>query len=101
MLPHICNSTMLLATQSYYIIQHFYDSNVLLCNSTMFIHSFIHSDHFYSTSSSPLLLRSAPYTAQILCQSFTPKHHRHLQVKDLPKVPMWWLERDSNLRPSG
>src|SRR6218665_2407171 len=84
MLPHICNSTMLLmfqpkfticystvitvpcyhpmlsyvtahlqfyyvtnvATQSYYMLQHFYDCNVLLCNSTIFIHS----DHFYSTS---------------------------------------------------
>src|SRR6218665_1207648 len=34
--------------------------------------SFIHSDHFYSSSSSPLLLRSAPDTARIPCQSFTP-----------------------------
>jgi len=25
--------------------------------------------------------------SQILCQSFTPKHHRQLWVKDLPKVP--------------
>ena len=29
------------------------------------------------------------------------KRHRQLQVKDLPKVPTWRLERDSNLRPSG
>src|SRR6218665_824328 len=36
--------------------------------------SFIHSDHFYSASSSPLPLRSAPDTAWILCRSFTPKH---------------------------
>src|SRR6218665_815376 len=27
----------------------------------LFIHSFIHSDHFYSASSSPLLLRSPPH----------------------------------------
>src|SRR6218665_3867740 len=57
--------------------------------------SSIHSDHFYSASSSPLLLRSAPDTARILCLSFTPKHHRQLRVKDLPKVPTWQLERDA------
>src|SRR6218665_3693162 len=62
---------------------------------------FIHSDHFYSASSSPLLLRSAPDTAQILCQSFTPKRYRQLRVEDLPKVPTWRLERDSNPRPTG
>src|SRR6218665_3519115 len=33
------------------------------------IHSFSHSDHFYGASSSPLLLRSAPDTARILCRS--------------------------------
>ena len=47
------------------------------------IHSFIHSDHFYNASSSPLLLRSTPDTARILCRSFMPKHHRQLWVKDL------------------
>ena len=31
----------------------------------------------------------------------TPKRYRQLRVKDLPKVPMWWLECDSNLWPSG
>src|SRR6218665_330070 len=45
---------------------------------------FIHSGHFYSASSSPLLLRRAPDTARILCRSFTPKRHRQLRVKDLP-----------------
>src|SRR6218665_3940368 len=64
------------------------------------INSFIHSGHFYSASSSPLLLRSDPDTARILCRSFTPMRHRHLQVKDLPKVTTWRLERDSNPRPS-
>ena len=59
-----------------------------------FIH-FIHSDHFYSPSSSSLLLRSAPDTAR----SFTPKRHRQLFVKDLPKVPTWRLEWESNPRP--
>src|SRR6218665_2514814 len=63
------------------------------------VHSF--RLYFYSTSSSPLLLRGTPDTARILCRSFTLKHHRQLQVKDLPKVPTWWLERDSNPQPFG
>ena len=29
------------------------------------------------------------------------KHYIQLRVKDLPKVLTWWLEWDSNLRPSG
>jgi len=50
--------------------------------------AFIHSDYFYSASSSPLglLLRGAPDTARILCRSFTPKRQRQLRVKNLPKV---------------
>src|SRR6218665_363671 len=63
------------------------------------IHSFI-QDIVYGASSSPLLLRGAPDPARILCQSFTTKRHRQLQVKDLLKVPTWRLERDSNPRPS-
>src|SRR6218665_1751254 len=62
---------------------------------------FIRLGHFYSASSSPLLLRGAPGTARILCRSFTPKRHRQLQVKDLPKVPTWRLEQYSNPRPFG
>jgi len=66
-------------------------------------HSLIHSNYFYSPSSSPLLLlpRGIPDTARMLCQSFTPKRHRQLRVKDLPKVPTWRPERDSNPRPFG
>ena len=56
---------------------------------------------FYSTSSSPLLLRGAPNTRRILYRSFTPKRHRKLRVKDLPKVPSWRLERNSNPWPFG
>src|SRR6218665_1945412 len=39
----------------------------------------------------------------ILCRSLTPKRHRQLRVKDLPKVPTWRLERNSNptLRTKG
>ena len=62
---------------------------------------FIHSGYFYNASSGPLLLRSAPDTAWILHQSFMPMCHRQLRVKDLPKVPTWQLERDSNPRPFG
>jgi len=64
-------------------------------NGLLVIHSFIHSGHFYIASSSPLLLRNAPDTAWILCRSFTPKRHRQLWVKDLPKVSTWRLERES------
>ena len=64
--------------------------------------SYIHSFYFYSASSSPLLLRGAPNTAWILCRNFTSKrHHRQLWVKDLPKVPTWRLERESNPWPFG
>jgi len=59
-------------------------------------HSFILSGYFHSISSSPLLLRGALDTARMLCRNFTPKHPRQLWVKDLPKVPTWWLERESN-----
>src|SRR6218665_3532591 len=62
--------------------------------------SFIHSGYFYSASSSPLLLRGAPDTAWILCWSFTPKRQMQLRVKELPKVPMWRLEREWNPRPT-
>ena len=61
-----------------------------------FIHLFIQC-YFCSASSSPLLLRGAPDTAQILCPSLTPKWHRQLRVKDLPEVPMSLLQNTTNL----
>ena len=73
----------------------------LLADFWVLIHSFIHSDYFYSAYSSPLLLRGAPDTAQILYLNFVPKCQRQLWVKDLPKVPTLWLERESNLWPLG
>src|SRR6218665_547798 len=57
------------------------------------VHSFIRSGYFYSTSSSPLLLRGAPDTARILCRSFTPKCHRQLRMKDFPRVPPYVAAR--------
>src|SRR6218665_1761083 len=66
-----------------------------------YIHSFIHSGHFYSAPSSPLLLRGAPDYCTDTVSEFHAEAHRQLQVKDLPKVPTWRLERESNPRPSG
>src|SRR6218665_3943979 len=63
-------------------------------------YSFIHSGHFYSAPSSPLLLRGAPDYSTDSVSEFHAEAHRQLQVKDLPKVPTWWLERESNPRPS-
>ena len=47
------------------------------------VHSFIHSVYFYSTSSSPLLLRGA---LDYIIRVKKPKRYRQLRVKDLPKV---------------
>src|SRR6218665_3436550 len=49
-----------------------------LFSSCWVLCEFIHSGHFYSASSSPLLFRSTPNTARILCRSFTPKCYRQL-----------------------
>ena len=65
------------------------------------IHSFIHSGYFNSAPSSPLLLRGAPDYNTDTVSEFHAKAHRQLQVKDLPKVRTWRLERESNPRPSG
>src|SRR6218665_2029672 len=65
--------------------------------------SFIHSGHFYSASSSPLLFRGAPDYSTDTVPELHAEAHRQLQVKDLPKVPTctWRLEREPNPRPSG
>jgi len=73
--------------------------------------SFIHSGHFYSAEgneghfysalSSPLPLRVAPDYSTDTVSEFHAEAHRQLQVKDLPKVPTWRLDRESNPRPSG
>src|SRR6218665_198309 len=79
-------------------------SNVILfhrCRLCLYIYSFIHSGHFYSAPSSPLLLRDAPDYSTDTVSEFHAEAHRQLQVKDLPKVPTWRLERESNSRPSG
>ena len=47
------------------------------------------------------LSEALPTTAIDTVGVYTPKRYRQLQVKDFPKVPTWWLERDSNPRPSG
>src|SRR6218665_413539 len=63
--------------------------------------SFIHPGHFYSAPSSPLPLRSAPDYSTNTVSEFNAEAHRQLQVKDLPKVPTWRLERELNPRPFG
>src|SRR6218665_3611560 len=57
------------------------------------VHSFIQA-----ISIAPLLVRY--YSAWILCQSFTPKRHRQLRVKDLPKVLLVGL-KPMTLRTKG
>src|SRR6218665_1424238 len=44
--------------------------------------SFIHSGHFYSAPSSPLLLRGAPVYSTDTVSEFHAEAHRQLQVKD-------------------
>src|SRR6218665_1259544 len=68
------------------------------CRKTM--HSVIHSGHFYSAPSSPLLLRGAPDYSTGTVTEFHAEAHRQLQAMDLPKVPTWRLERELNPRPS-
>src|SRR6218665_574459 len=47
----------------------------------LFIHSFIHSGHFYSAPSSPLLLRGAPDYSTDTVSEFHAEAHRQLHVK--------------------
>src|SRR6218665_415817 len=56
-------------------------------------HTYIHSGYFYSASSSPLLLKGAPDTAQI----------RYGKCRTGPRSLYMWrsAERDSNPRPFG
>ena len=49
------------------------------------IHSFIHSGHFYSAHSSPLLLRGAPDYSTYIVSEFHAEAHRQLQVNDCPR----------------
>src|SRR6218665_2976600 len=58
------------------------------------IDSFIHSGHFYSAPSSPLLYRGTPDYSTDTVSEFHAEAHRQLQVKDLPKVPTWRPERE-------
>ena len=51
-----------------------------------FFHSFIHSGHFYSAPSSPLLLRGVPDYNTDTVSEFHAEAHRQLQVKNLPNV---------------
>src|SRR6218665_1575087 len=61
------------------------------------IHSCIHSGHFYSAPS-PLQLRGAPDYSTDTVSEFHAEAHGQLQIENLPKVPTWRLERESNAR---
>ena len=70
--------------------------------TSKFIYSFIKA-----ISISPLQVHyypeALPTQPRILCRSFTPKRHRQVRVKDLPKVPTWRLAgfELTTLRPTG
>ena len=66
----------------------------------VFVESFIYSGYFYSSYSTPLLLRDVPETTRTLCRSFTPRRHRQMRVKGLLKVITRRLEQDLNTRSS-
>ena len=65
------------------------------------IHSFIHSWHFYSAISSPKLHRGVPDYSIHIVPELTRQNNTALQVKNLPKVPIWRLEWGSNMLLSG
>src|SRR6218665_3038470 len=68
----------------------------------LFIHSFIQAISIAPLQSATTQKRSRHSTDRpLLCRSFSPNLHRQLRVKDLPKVPTWRVERNSNPRPSG
>src|SRR5688572_10274113 len=69
------------------------------CNP-IFIHSFIHFRYLYSAPSI-FLLRGAPDYSADTESEFHAEAHEQLRVKDLPRVPTWQLEVDSNPQPSG
>jgi len=60
---------------------------------------FIHSGNFYSASSSLILLRGAPDTARILCQSCTRSATGNCERRTCPgSLYAWQLEWGSNER---
>src|SRR6218665_1574830 len=76
----ICSSSLSLSFESL--------DSILISNFYYYFHLFIiHSVHFYSAPSSPLLLRGAPNYSTDTVSEFHTEAHRQLQVKDLPKVP--------------
>ena len=72
-------------------------------NHAGLIHPFIYSFTLQDTSIATLQVHhyseTLPTTSFTLCHSFTPKRFRQLRVKDLPKVPTWRQELNSNPRP--
>ena len=74
-------------------------SHVLSPANVKLAKAFIHSGHFYSASSNPLLLRDAPdYSILYRVGVNTLQIFRQPRVMSFPKVPTWWLGWDLNLR---
>src|SRR6218665_2174081 len=75
-------------------------SAVTHCSLAVTVYSFIPA-----ISIAPLQVlyysEGAPDYSTDTALEFHAEAHRQLQVKDLPKVPTWRLERESNPRPSG
>src|SRR6218665_1171907 len=70
-------------------------TNMYVIQAPVYIHSFIHSGHFYSAPSSPLPLRGAPDYRTDTVSEFHAEAHRQLQVKDLPKVLLRFHDNSS------
>src|SRR6218665_200404 len=63
-----------------------------------FIHSFIRS---FIQAISIATLQVRYYSARILVPEFHAEAPQTIAIKNLPKVPTWRLEEDSDPRPSG
>src|SRR6218665_1740321 len=85
MLSHHGFHCFIICLLRHYSVQSF--DCLFLC---LLCHYFIQA---ISVVQSQLLLRGAPDSVPIR-RSLTPKRHRQLRVKDLPKVPSWQLKRD-------
>ena len=63
---------------------------------------FIHSGYFYSASSKSTTTQRRFRLQHRYCFGVsTPKRYWQLHVKGLSNISTWWLELDSNFRPSG
>ena len=85
----------------------YHRESTALLSGEVRVNSFIHSFHSFIQAISIAPLQVHYYSEVLRTQHRcwvrvnTPKRKRQLRVKDLPKVPTWRLERDSNSWPFG